>query len=305
MRRRNLLSSFTLWVLLFSAAFVALQVFPITGIVLMMLQAPLLNLVLIYLVVIAFIVDCLIGPFPRLLVLVPVVGIGVFALWYKGQYDADRAAMPTIEAELQSRNTASPIPLDPATQSLVSHSNRVMLDYRIPVVYVPNRIAPPPDKFIAFSIRPRHGCNVFSKSNPQGTDFTEFMGSGIGLICVTRSETVALPGSRVELANKTSKEVIDGHDVTLNTTTLMLDGVPRGQYTTGYTSVVPAWPLPEFGCFLIDNPPAWKCVHGLGRVRFTLDTVPGAGTPADTNPTEMLVAIDRRTPEEIAALTAK
>ena len=305
-RRTNLRSSFTLWLLGFTAIFAALQVFPITGVILMIFGAPLFNLVLIYALVIAFVIDCLIGPLPRVLLVVPVLGLGVFGVWYKALYDADQAAIPLIEAQLQARNTATPVHFDQATQSLVSPANQEMINYRIPVVYTPDRISPPADKYIAFAIRPMRGCNVFSKANPQGTDFTDYVGGGIGLICVTRSEVATLPGTPMEIKSDYSKnETIEGHDVTVRTSTLMIDGAAAGQFTTGYTSVVPPWPMPEFGCFLIDSPAAWKCISGLGKQRVTLDTVPGPGTLSGADTTGMLLDLERRTPEEIASLTMR
>ena len=93
MRRTNILSSFTLWLVVIAAVLAVLEIMPVPGIIFMMLNLMLnLNVVVICLIVAAFAVDCLIGPFPRVLVAVPIIAVVGFAALVRGsQYLADRA----------------------------------------------------------------------------------------------------------------------------------------------------------------------------------------------------------------------
>src|SRR3569832_1995541 len=107
-RRTNLFSSFTLWLLVLALISWALQANPLPGLVLYIITAGLdLDLLHLGAIAAAFIFDCLIGPIPLIALPLPILAAGAYAVWYKLHFDADRAPLPQLAAELAQRNPAA------------------------------------------------------------------------------------------------------------------------------------------------------------------------------------------------------
>lgn len=301
-RRRNLFSSFTLWLIVLGVVAWALQANPITGIVLVLFGiGDDINLWLIGAIVIGFILDCLIGPIPLIALPLPFLAAGGYAAWYKLQYDADHASLPQIAAELSKRDTA-PLAFDPATQALDAIGNDLLLHYAISAVYNTHLLA----GSTRFGIKPLHDCKPTADDADPGEMITgDFMAPNslkLTQWCLTHvREVTTLP--TVALDDSTATETIAGKEVQISIRTAT-SGAQTATAVQGRTQVLPPWPKPLIGCYLIDQPSSWQC--GISYVREFVDVESGA--PADHFDDNALAArllsLKPRSPDEIAALTA-
>jgi hypothetical protein len=250
---------------------------------------------------VAFLLDCLIGPIPLIALPLPFVAVGAYAVWYKLQYDADRAPLAEIAAELQKRNTA-PLPFDPAKQALDAVGNDLLLHYQLPAVYNTALLA----GSTRYGIKPLHDCKPTDRDADPGemvgTAFMTANSPKLTLWCLTFvKEAPTLPV--VTLASRGTAETMAGREVQISTLTATAADL-AATAVQGRTQVLPAWPKPLIGCYLIDQPSSWQC--GVQYVRGFVDVE--TGTPAERFDDNALagrvLTLKPRTPEELAALTA-
>lgn len=308
LHRTSVLSSFTLWFVVLALIAAAIQVTPAIGIIYLMLGGPFLNMLLIYAIVGGFILDCLIGPFPRFGLVLPVLGLGAFGLWYKGEYDKNRASISDVEAQLQNRNTGEPFAFDPRHQALVYDNSRALLQYALPTIYILNSSKGSSTRYFKLGIKARRDCRPTPiKNNPAEflTQSVNILGPEQGVFCLTRTAADPFVPLVAIDTNHLPSETIAGQKLDLNEIIATYNGSPVVRRITATTRVLPAFPIFAVGCFLIDNPPAWKCGGDFLRQTIMLDTIPGPETFQSLGELGSVLALKPRTNAEIADLTAR
>ena len=153
-----------------------------------------------------------------------------------------------------------------------------MLTHRIPVVYSPNRISPPPDGYISFAIRPRARLQYLRARLRTPTAPTSPRSTISGppyLFCITRAEITTPPGTRFEITQRKTHQRKRSRDARwpFNTATLLVDGQPRGQFVSASVQVLPPWPHPLIGCFL-NRQPGGVAVHQAVSSRIAWRSTP-------------------------------
>ena len=303
LRRQSILSSSTIWLVGFALLFFAAETQPVPGVILMAFGEPLLNIGLIYLIPGAFVLDCLIGPFHPAGLAVPILVVAGLGLWYEGERHKDQAAVPAIEAELQSRDTGTTFPFDPARQALVYPNYYKLLPYQLPAIYDSNESEHAHSRLVRYGIKPRRQCPT-GASTP-GISQTVVVDLDSNSWCLTHTELDPyLPLVSVDTQEQ-PKETIDGHEVSLYRTVATYNGVPVAHLVQASVNLLAAFPTPLFGCGLVDNPSAWTCFFYWGRQRTELDTLPGPQTSQNTDALGLLLGLKPRSQAEIADLTAR
>jgi hypothetical protein len=114
MRRITRLVSF--WAFLLFAALVALQVFPYTGVFLMIVGAAFVTGLVLHVFLIALFVEAFVGRLPRYLIAIPIAAYSA----YYAAFIQQTWKIAHKSAELRASNPGQVLKFDPDSQSLVT-----------------------------------------------------------------------------------------------------------------------------------------------------------------------------------------
>jgi len=132
-----LFMSLTFWALLIFGLLICLQLFPYTGVFLMMFGAPIWVGYFPHLIALALFFDLLIKRAPKALILIPVLPY----LVYYGFFFIEQIQIKNIENDLRIQNPSEIIAYNPDVHSLAVDSNMTK-HYKIPVSYSDNNNFP-------------------------------------------------------------------------------------------------------------------------------------------------------------------
>lgn len=263
-----------------TGAVMLLQMFPVTGIVLMFALAMLWSIAFINLGMIGTAWEALTGRVSRLWLILPLA-------FYGGYYAfavSDHLMLARLQAQIDAANARVHIPFDPAKQVLGAESRSedgfggpaLLQDYGLPVFYQAS--ADRPETYSATRIVDAAIC-ARVRNTPS------FSGAGIwsfGVIdrnggkpggldkrfCqLTQPERPSLPLVAVALeGERTHAATLPVRAVTTRVT--MPDGATY-QVRGGTASPLRWLPMPVMGCGLNSGAPSWDCDAGFLRADFT------------------------------------
>ena len=282
---------------LFTAAVVLLQVFPLTGVFLMLVAAPFWSVLTLNLAFLALAVEALLGRTDRRWIIAPLLYFGGYA-FYAHQANAHYLA---LDAKLKAENATQSIVFDPSQQILVFEDNSDDLagaprsfiqKYALPVAYVANANFEPA-RHLAYRLAEAEICTRLQRergSLPSGISPSWFHNTSNGDrklrkdVCIVQlPEDPSRPALQISSSREAQKDGVLPHSLT---TTTMSDGLGgMAILTTGRAEVLGWLPMPVMGCALNSGAPSWDCVFGFHR-----ETVGLGGTGAYGGATQAAIA---------------
>ncbi|MFM5953011.1 MAG: hypothetical protein ACKOPE_01725 [Novosphingobium sp.] len=255
----------------------ALQLFPVTGVFLMILLAPAWSIFLINAGMIGVGAEAARGTVSRWWLALP----AAFYLGYLGFAAADHIVLKRIDAEFDAANAAVSVGFDPARQSLVVEGNDGGLRefaqrYNLPVVYYR-----PQTKWVK-----QYG----STKPPVRDPCLAIPGMGPRVCKLQWDEQPPLPA--VTVSRHEDRVRLGTLEVQRATTTITIPDGTRHTLTSGGASPLQWFPMPIMGCALNSGNPSWDCFTQFSRQRY----VPiGARTKGDTDSfSEIALALQLR-----------
>jgi hypothetical protein len=279
---------------------IALQAFPYTGIILMMLGAAFLVGLLLHVFLIGLFIEAWQGRVPRVLMAIPVMA-------YAGYYTL--YAHQTIEiwqksAQLQQENSGKVFSFDPEAHSLVTpDAETLVTQYAIPVAYQPNKNFNP-EGHLAFRLLRHDQCNAISPDSRArivklGVRFGNAFQNNV---CQLRFPEG--PQHKVITVVKHGDEEVWKRkwEIGERLTEISVDGKVIGTFKTASVWRLPLWPTAAVGCGLISGgTPAWKCFADFVRTHNEIDTIPASVDRVKYGaPESVLLGIPRYTAADLA-----
>jgi hypothetical protein len=304
------------WFVLTGAIFL-LQLFPFTGIFLMLVAAPLWSIATINLGFLSLAIESLLGRIGMMWLVLPLAWFAGYA----GAAHVSQQRVAELDAKLRAANASERLKFEAAKQALVfdgrsedlsgAHSS-IVQNYRIPVAYQvrterkqrihhASRVAA--DK-VCDTVK---GDRSYSAAGINISWFHEgesLRGRRLvkGLCMISSPEDPELPAVLVEAKREKHADLILPH--TLTRTTIRDPGGAKAELVTGHAQSLPWLPMPYMGCALNSGAPSWDCFAGFWRNRVGLGgSGPYGGTSgviAQALGLEKAFAAERR--DEIAAV---
>lgn len=259
-------------------ALVALQLFPLTGVFLMMVAGPLITGLAAHLVLVLMAFDALTRRGPVWLLLFP-------ALFYGGhylRYHLQEREIARVSSELAATNPKRILDFDPDRQSLVmKDAGGFVNTHEIPAAYAENGDFPP-EGYLSYRLIPRVQCNAVKKDTQSRIQtwglhsYREFVKDAC------RLQFPEAPPHSVVSVLVTPDRLNSGMQpgVNIHTTSVSFEGKTLGVYRTGKISRLPKFPWLFIGCALNSAKPSWECDGGVMRSSFTIEGTPEGVDPA-------------------------
>ncbi len=276
----------------------ALQYFPLPGVVLMMFGAAALAGQLVHLVLASLFIEALIGRVPRALALVPVIAYGgYYAVWFE-----QGRQIAQVSAELRAANPGKIYDFDPTRDALVMKEAQLFVEaHDIPVVYEPS--ANFPEGALSERLIPRSQCSGIRRDTQNrvltfGVQFNNVFQNNICLLRFPER-----PANRMVTATLRGDPEIWAHhaDIRRQTTEISVDGEIVGSFTTAFAWRLPAFPNLAIGCALNDARPSWDCFADFIRSPMPIDGIPDSVDKARFDgPVSVLLGIRRYTAADLA-----
>jgi hypothetical protein len=258
--------------LILFAILVGLQLFPLTGIFMMMFAAPLWVGFMPHIVAIALFYDLIIHKAPKYLLIIPILPY----LIYYGFFFAEHLKISAIEKDIKSQNPATIVEYNPDQHSLIIDNMHFNTSYEVPVTYSPNSNYP--EGFISYRLATQPLCKRVR--NLKGGVRTWGVNSGSVL---DRSYKSFRNICNLQMPEKPTKQLLKIETLTddnkakkLRKTqyAFFLDDEPIGKYTSATYKALPIFPQLIIGCALISSPAEWKCFFELNPRKKKLDVFP-------------------------------
>jgi hypothetical protein len=306
-RASSIFRTVSFWTFAAFVAIVALQLPPVPGVILMMFGAAFIAGALAHIFLVALLIEALIGRIPRILVLVPLLA---YAGYYV-KYASETHAIAVESTKLQNQNKGSALGFDPQKQALVLEKARDFIQrHDLPVVYEPKRYKDVLDDYVSYRRLSTDQCvearSVWAEL-PQILRFRISVfdrTSGIygqirdkNVCTLALPQTPGVPTVSVTSSGDLRAEMEPGiHERKLVFTT---DEATAATYYTASVQRLPSFPFLLIGCFLIDNPPAWRCDAGFWRTRMEIPADPNdAGDASRDDPVGAVLGIRRLSEDE-------
>ncbi len=278
------------------------QVFPLTGIFLMMLGGPLWTGLAILCTLGAFTIDALRGAIPRLCLIIP---LGFFGGYYAA-YFSQGADITAREAELQRSNPTKVFAYDPDRHSLVTkHAGGIVSSFKVPVAYAKNKNYD--EGYLATRLAKRATCKSVPRDSLARINTSWFHRKNlkgkrrlVREICKLRYPEKP-DRTLVEVNVDDGKWWRSGTTIAERTHTLVVDGETLGVYRRATVERYAAFPFPFYGCFLNSGAARWDCSGGFWTTRYQLKSRP-ASLPEDarTNPVAIMLGLEPYTSADYA-----
>ena len=249
---------------------------------------------------ISLLVEAIIGRVPRVLLVFPLIAYGgYYAVYIKQTIDIARK-----QDELRAANPGKVLDFDANSQSLLTADARSLVQrYAIPVAYDPDEISKS-EEHLSFRLIRRDQCKI--RKDSQGRIQVHTMQSEYRFQnppCVLRFPEV--PRGKIVSATRTGGEETwrRNWSVTVQVTTLTVDGIVAGKYRSAWIWRLPVIPIPlQFGCIWVPVATGLQCGADFARTRVELDTVPTTidRTKYDS-PLSVMLGLKRYTMGDLAA----
>ncbi len=293
---------------LFTAIVVLLQVFPLTGVFLMLFAAPFWSVVTLNLAFLALAVESLFGRTDRRWAIAPLLWFGGYA-YYAHQANEHYLA---LDAKLKAENATQSIVFDPSQQVLVfdersedlaSAPRSFVQSFGLPVAYVASA-GFEPARYLAYRLAEAETCYRLQReqgSLPSGISPTWFHDSSDGErklrkdVCILQlPEDPSRPALHISASRETQKDDLLPHRLTTTTISDGLGGMAI--LKTGHAERLGWLPMPVMGCALNSGAPSWDCFYGFYREAVGL-----GGTGAYGGATQAAIAGVLKLSEQNAA----
>jgi hypothetical protein len=262
---------------LFTAVVLLLQVFPLTGVFLMLFAAPFWSVLTLNLAFLALAVESLIGQTDRRWLLAPLLWFGGYAAYAQLSNENYLA----LDAKLKAENATQSISFDSTQQVLVFDEDSEELSgapqsfvqkFALPVAYVSNANFEPA-RHLAYRLAEAETCSRLQReqgSLPSGISPSWFHDSSNGrrklrkdLCIVQLPEDPNRPALQISATRDKQNDRLLPHSLTTTTISDGLGGM--AVLTTGRAEVLGWLPMPVMGCALNSGAPSWDCFFGFYR----------------------------------------
>jgi hypothetical protein len=238
MRRVTRLVSF--WAFVVFAALVALQVFPYTGIFLMIVGAAFVTGLVLHVFLIAVFVEAIVGRLPRYLIVIP---IAAYAAYY-AVFIQQTWEIANKSAELRASNPGQVLQFNPDSQSLVTKdASTFVTQHAIPVAYEPSA-GYKPEGYLSYRLIRSDQCKIRKDSQARILTYGMFFNNVLQqAVCVLRFPEATEHATIV--ATKRGEEEIWNRKWSINeySTDLVVDGEVIASYRSASVWRLPkAWP---------------------------------------------------------------
>ncbi len=273
---------------LLTAIVMLLQVFPYTGILLMMIGAALWSILLINLGMLGTAVEAAAGRVSRWWLIIPVAWFGAYTV----AVVRDTMTMQVLRAQIAADNARVHIPFDTERQSLVLsninedltglNSDLILNDYAVPVIYkhfdstapgekayFSKRLARQADCKNAHELPGAPGAGV-SISSPVDDKRDRYSRPADRDFCILgQPEAPSLPQIRVRSIEREMQ--VNGMPTVQAAMTIETPGKTY-RVRGGRAAPLRWFPMLAMGCFLDSGKPSWDCQWGFLRGHNTLLT---------------------------------
>jgi hypothetical protein len=296
---RRIVGSVSFWLVLAVATVLALQVLPVTGIILMFAGAILWGGWLIQLTLVVIFIEALLRRIPRVLALLPLLFYG----GYYAVYLSELVRFPAAVAEMELLPAEPALAFDPAVHKLAPRAANIHLllaSYEISTAY-----ALLASSAVRHTISHDTHCEMISYRGNAPPPKTR--GTGIYVewldapFCFERDEVPKPDRGLITFESSSQERNAAGLPANVTTMTLVLDGTPLGSTSLGSIALLKIFPELWIGCGLIDMPSAWICGANLQRDQVVVHTEGHPLVDREIRLAKML-SLTPRSPEEIAAL---
>jgi hypothetical protein len=286
------------------AAIVLLQLPPIPGIFFLLFGAPLIAGLLVHVFLATLFIEAVIGRIPRTLVVVPLLAYG----GYCGMYAQETWRIAVESAKLRGERPGLTLKFDPTIQNLAVKDARSFIDnHDISVAYEPSPITLP-DGYISYRRLPTDQCAEAHATWAELPSIVlrakisvQYRTVGGPLTGVTDTNTCVL-----QLPERPRRDVVsvierggepewkEGPGIHERTFDFSVGGKLVAAYRTAWINRLPIFPSIVIGCWLIDNPPEWRCTAGFTRARIEIAADPNdKGDVARDDPIGAVLGIPR------------
>jgi hypothetical protein len=290
----RLASLFSVWALIAFAVLGLLQLFPYTGVILMVLGGALWCGLAVHAFLIGLGVEAALGRVPRFLLVVPLAAYSGYYVMYLQQ----AREIAAKAQQLKATNPSLVLTFDPARYSLVLpqvHAKLIAEHYDVPVTYDANPNFRP-DGFLSHRLLNRQQCAdataVQAKLRAQRSraafGLVMPVEVGDGTIMPTYIKDVCLlnfpekPPLQQIVVTRRGDDAVWRRErgILEQTTDFNLDGKLFATYHTASVWRLSPFPLLLIGCALNSGAPSWDCFanfnHALEVINTTPDNVDGA-----------------------------
>ena len=267
-----------------------LQLFPFTGIFLMLVAAPYWSILTVNAGFVSLAFEAGLGSISRVWLLVPAVWFGGYAI----AAEMSTRAFDRLDAEVRAENALRSMPFDPSRADLVIAANaddlggaaaRLVANYRLPVVYTEHnrgrrtpRANELPSLEAQFTAQRIAGADVCKRLR-SGSRYRAARASGsavreganyrtavdTGLCSYSMPEAPSRAFVRVEAkGQRLASFMLSGKVVGITIT------APDGEHIalrSGQVAPLMRWPMPVMGCALNSGAPSWQCSAGFMKQR--------------------------------------
>lgn len=268
----------SLWWFVLTAAVYLLQLFPITGVFLMLVAAPLWSIATVNLGFICIVAEVLSRRVAIFWLVLPVAWFGGYA----GAALLSHHNAVVLDGDVRAINARSPVPFDPAAQALVfdskspdlSHaSGHLVRYYRLPVAYATNAYLKTARHLAARVLAEPHcqairadrsfgaaGIHSISFHETEDTLRSPFVK---GMCLVSMPEDPASPAIFFEAKREQHEDLLTPY--TLTRVTVYEGGRVIAKLEAGHARPLAWLPKPIMGCFLNSGAARWDCFRGFSR----------------------------------------
>jgi hypothetical protein len=285
---RRLTGLFSFWALMAFAALWVLQLFPIPGIILMMVGGALWCGLAVHAFLIGVGVEAALGRVPRFLLLVPLAAYGAYYVMYL----QEAREIDIRTQQLKASNPSLVLIFDPARHSIVLPQARAALiagHYDVPVTY-DSQPDYKPEGFVSHRLLDRQQC-IHARAAQARLHAQRFR-AAFGLVVPVRMEDGAPMSRDIEgvcLLNFPETPPLEQIVVTRSgddavwrrergilqqATNFSLDGKVFAAYYTASVWRLSPLPLLFIGCALNSGAPSWDCFANFNRTLQVVDTTP-------------------------------
>lgn len=304
----KLRTTLTFWIALLFLLLVGLQIFPLTGVFLMMVGAPIWVGFFPHLIALALVTDILIRKkFPKFLLILPLLPYAAYYIFFA----LDARYIKIIEQELQSQNPVEIITYTPDQHNLIvpNHYNHLIDRYKIPVIYEEN--INHPEKYYSYRILTGDLCvqsrGIKEHGHTTGTISWKmekpFAYKNFTNLCKLKMPEA--PQKQHLIIIKTNRNTGENKKPSPRTVTAEYDfylGQKHlGSFITANYTAMPRFPIFVIGCALISSRAAWKCVYQLRYNKKVLNTFP-KNTDLEKynkNPVAQMLKIEKYTEDDL------
>jgi hypothetical protein len=268
-----------------------LQVFPHTGIVLVIFGAAFVNALLVHVFLIVLLVEAAVRRVPRVLIVIPCAAYGAYYVAYGYQ----EIAIANKTAELQSVNPHRVLAFDPDAHSLVVGNGEAFVkQYAVPAAY---ETSAHPGVYLSRRLIRRDQCNILKdRQSPNST----FSVHGVQVCVLLFPESP--PHPIVSVVESGDREVWKHKwGISDQVTDLLVDGKRVASYRTASVWRLPILPIGTIGCWPVDFGLEWRCHADFSRTDVQIDAVPaGIDRSRYDTPLSVMLGLPKYTSDELA-----